>query len=158
MQYTVEKSGTVHLGKQGEHRARELVLPELAIWEAEYGPGEAEIIFLPSGEKEPVSVTPVRTEDGVWLWAVTASETACPGYGKCEVRYMAGGAVVKSATHQTYVAGSLGEGVPVPEPDPDPDGVQQENPAEMPLLTDAESGISYALVVEGGKLMIQEAE
>lgn len=59
MQYTVEKSGTIILGKQGEHLARELILPEIPAWEAEYGPGEAEIIFLPPGEKTPVSITPV---------------------------------------------------------------------------------------------------
>ena len=160
MKYTAEKSGTIHLGKQGEHRARELVFPEIADWEAEYGPGEAEIIFLPPGEKTPVSITPVRTEDGVWLWAVTAMETARPGYGKCELRYAAGGAVVKSATYQTYAAGSLGEGVPVPEPVPDrgTDGAQREAAAGMSLLTDAESGTSYALTVEGGRLMLEEAE
>ena len=155
MRYTVKKTGTIHLGKQGEHQARELVFPVLAAWEAEYGPGEAEIIFLPPGEETPVSVTPTRTEDGAWLWTVTAAETARPGYGKCELRYKAGGAVVKSATHQIYVAESLGGGTSIPEPG----GSQQETSTELPLLTDKESGISYALAVEGGKLMIQkEAE
>ena len=154
MRYKMEKSGTIQLGKQGEHLARELVLPEFTAWEAKYGIGEAEIIFLPPGEKTPVSITPVRTEDGVWLWIITAAETAFPGYGKCELRYTAGGAVVKSATCQTYVAKSLGEGVPVPETDPD--GTQREASTEMPLLVDAESGISYALAVESGKLLIQE--
>lgn len=156
MRYTVERSGTINLGKRGEHRARELVLPELAVWEAGYGPGEAEIIFLPPGEKTPVSITPARTEDGAWLWVITAAETACPGYGKCELRYAAGGVVVKSATYQTFVAENLGEGTPIPETDPD--NIQQHEPAGMPLLVDAESGISYALMVEGGRLMIQEAE
>ena len=156
MRYTVGKSGTINLGKRGEHRARELVFPESAIWETEYGPGEAEIIFLPPGEKTPISITPDRTEDGVWRWVITAAETACPGYGKCELRYAAGGMVVKSVTYQTYVAESLGKGTPIPETDPD--DVQQDGPAGMPLLTDEESGVSYALVVSGGKLMMQEAE
>lgn len=156
MRYTVKKSSTIQLGKQGEHRARELVLPEFAAWEVEYGPGEAEIVFLPPGEKTPVSVTPVRTEDGVWLWTVTAAVTACPGYGKCELRHKAGGTVVKSATYQTYVAESLGNGTPVPETEPG--GTQQEKTAEIPLLIDKGSGISYVLAVEKGKLMIQEAE
>lgn len=156
MRYTVGKSSTIQLGKQGEHRARELALPEFAVWEQEFGPGEAEIVYLPPGEKTPVSVTPTRTEDGVWLWTVTAAETACPGYGKCELRHKSGGAVVKSATYQTYVAESLGDNVHIPEAEPN--GVQQEKPAEMPLLVDKESGISYALMVEDGKLMIQETE
>ena len=154
MRYTVEKTGTINLGKQGEHRARELILPEITAWEAEYGPGEAEIAFLSPGEKTPVSVVPARTEDGVWLWVITAAETAHPGYGKCELRYTAGVTVVKSVTYRTYVAESLGEGEPIPETGPD--DVQQETPAKMPLLTDEESKTSYALVVEGGKLMIQE--
>ena len=160
MQYTVEKSGTIHLGKQGEHRARELAFPEIAAWETEYGPGKAEIVFLLPGEETPISITPARTEDGAWLWAVTAMETARPGYGKCELRYVAGCVVVKSATYQTYVAESLGEGSPVQKTDPEtnPDSTQQENPAGIPLLTDEESGIHYKLAVEGGKLMIQEAE
>lgn len=156
MQYTVKRSGTIQLGKQGEHWAREIALPEFAVWEQEYGPGKAEIIFLPPGEKTPVSVTPNRTEDGAWLWSVTAAETACPGYGKCEMRYTAGDAVVKSAAYQTYVAESLGDGTSVTKTEPD--GAQRETPAELPLLTDKESGISYALAVEGGKLIMQEAE
>ena len=154
MQYMVEKPGTIHLGKQGEHRARELVFLETAAWDAEYGPGEAEIIFRLPGEKTPISVTPGRTDDGAWLWVITATETACPGHGKCELRYTAGGAVVKSTTYQTYVAESLGEGAPIPETSPD--NVPQETPAETPLLTDKD-GTSYALIVEGGKLMLQTA-
>lgn len=156
MQYTVEGSGTIYLGKQGEHRAREFVLPELTAWESEHGPGEAEIIFLPPEEEAPISITPDRTEDGAWLWIVTALETAYPGYGKCELRYAAGGTVVKSATYQTYVSASLGEGARVPGMNPD-DG-QQKDPAEMPLLTDEETGISYTLMVEGGKLMLLEVD
>lgn len=156
MRYTAEKSGTINLGKRGEHRARELALPEIAAWEAEYGPGEAEIVFLPPGEKTPVFITPARTKDGIWLWVITAAETACPGYGKCELRYAAGGAVVKSATYQTYVAESLGEGTPLPETGPD--DTQRDEPAERSLLVDEESRVSYALMVEDGKLMIQEAE
>lgn len=138
MRYAVEKNGTIQLGKQGEHRARELALPEFAAWEAEYGPGEAEIIFLPPGGGTPVSITPVRTEDGIWLWTVTAAETASPGYGLCELRHTAGGAVVKSATYQAFVAESLGEGVSVPETNQD--GTQRKQPAEMPLLTDKKAG------------------
>lgn len=140
MKYTVEKSGTIHLGKRGEHRARELMLPEIAAWEAEYGSGEAEIVFLPPGEKTPVSITPVWTEDGAWLWVITAAETARPGYGKCELRYAAGGVVVKSATYQTYVAESLGDGEPIPETGPD--DTQQNKSAERSLLMDKESGVS----------------
>ena len=156
MRYTAEKSGTIHLGKQGENRAREIILPEITAWEAEYGPGEAEILFLPPGEKTPTTVTPVRMEDGAWLWTVTAMETACPGYGKCELRYVAGDTVIKSVTYQTYVAGSLGEGTPVPRTGPD--GMQREEPVKIPRLTDEETGIPYVLTVESGKLTLQEVE
>lgn len=149
MQYAVKKTDTIHLGKQGEHRARELTLPEFTAWEAEYGPGEAEIIFLPPRSETPISITPARTEDGTWLWTVTTTETACPGYGKCELRYVAGDAVVKSAIYQTFVAASLGEETQTPETGPD--GAQ-------PLLIDEEDGTPYTLVVAGGKLMIQEQE
>lgn len=156
MRYTVEKSSTINLGKQGEHRTRELTLPEIAAWEAEYGPGEAEIIFLPPGEKTPVSIIPARAEDGAWLWVVTTTETARPGYGKCELRYAAGGTMVKSATYQTYVAESLGEGTPIPETGSD--DIQREDPTGILLLNDEESETSYALMVEGGKLMMREVE
>lgn len=156
MKHTIKRSGTIHLGKQGEHQARELALSEFAVWEKEYGPGEAEIIFLPAGEKTPVSIAPARTEDGVWLWRVTAAETACSGYGKCELRYTAGDAVVMSTTYQTYVAESLGEGVPVP--DTNPDGTQREGSIGMPLLIDEKSGIPYALTVENGRLTLREEE
>ena len=154
MRYTVEKSGTILLGKQGEDRARELALPEFAAWEQEYGPGEAEIIFLPPGGKTPVCVTPTRTEDGAWLWTVTAAETACSGYGKCELRHTSGGAVVKSATYQTYVAESFGDHTLAQKTKPD--GTQKEKTAEIPPLIDKESGLSYAFMVEGGKPLIQE--
>ena len=156
MRYTTGKSGTIHLGKQGEHRAWEIILPEIAAWEAEYGSGEAEILFLPPGEKTPVSITPVRKGDGDWLWTVTAMETACPGYGKCELRYAAGGAVVKSVTYQTYAAECLEDGTPAAGTGPD--DMQQKESAKMPRLIDEETGIPYDLTVEGGKLMLQEVE
>ena len=142
MRYTAEKAGTINLlGKLGEHRARELAFPEIGAWEAEYGPGQVEIIFLPPKEEKPISITPTRTEDGIWLWAATAAETACPGYGKCELRYTAGGAVVKSVTYQTYVAESL------PVPKTGLDDVQREGPAGVLRLTDEESGKSYILAM-----------
>ena len=153
MQYKVEKTSTIHLGKQGENLARKLVFAETADWENRFGPGAARIIYLPPGAKAPVSILLEQTEEGAWSWAVTAADTARAGYGRCELQYVAGDIVVKSVSRTTYVAESLDRGDPVPEQGYG-EGQQGDEPALS--LIDRESGVSYDLIVESGKLMLEE--
>lgn len=109
MQYTIKNASTIFLGKQGEHLARELVFPVVAEWETEFGPGTADILYLPSGAKEPCSIVLERTEEGAGLWTVTAANVVNAGYGRCELRYLTEEVVAKSVSYATYVAESLGE-------------------------------------------------
>lgn len=107
MQYTVNRTQTIYLGKQGEHLARTLAFPEVTAWEQALGPGRAELLYLPHGVKKPISIALERTGRGEWLWTVTAVDTANVGHGHCELRYVVGDVLAKSADYTTYVAPGL---------------------------------------------------
>lgn len=107
MQYVVEKSGVISLGRQGEHLARTLLFPLASVWERELGPGTVQAVFQPPGGATPYPVPLERTADG-WVWPVTASDTAVSGRGRCELRYLAGEAVVRSRIYTVYVTAALG--------------------------------------------------
>lgn len=107
MRYVVGNTGVIHLGKQGDHLARELLFTEPAAWERELGPGTAQLVFQPPGGRGPCPVPLERTGEG-WLWRVCAEDTARAGRGQCELRYTAASASARSRTYDVYVAASLG--------------------------------------------------
>ena len=105
MRTIVDTPGTLYLGKQGEHLARELAFPEPAAWAEEFGPGTAQLLVSPCGGKAyPVILS---EEDGFAVWRITAADTARAGYGRCELRWSVNGMVMKSKTYVTYVAEGL---------------------------------------------------
>lgn len=62
------------LGRQGENLARQVVF-DLSAWEAEYGPGTAELIHQRPGDTSPYPVAAVR-EGSTLVWTLTATDTA----------------------------------------------------------------------------------
>lgn len=110
---------TIYLGEWGVTPTVGVTIPQFADWEEKLGPGTAEIIFLPPGETDPVSYAPERRESGVWMWRITAAETARAGCGRCELRYTAGDDVVLSTVCTTYVSGGNGDSPVDPEPEPE---------------------------------------
>ena len=108
MRTIVNTLGTLYLGKQGEHLAREFAFPEPEEWAAEFGPGTAQLLASPPGGKAyPVILS---MEDGLAVWRVTAADTARPGWGRCELRWSVEGRVMKSKTYVTFVAEGLSGG------------------------------------------------
>lgn len=108
MRTIVDAPGTLYLGKQGEHLARELAFPEPAAWAEEFGQGTAQLLASPPGGRAyPVILA---EEDGLAVWRVTAADTARAGYGRCELRWSVGGMAVKSKTYVTYVSEGLSGG------------------------------------------------
>jgi len=111
MRYIVDKSGTLYLGKQGEHLARELAFPEPAAWESSCGTGAVQLLYRPPGGAPAYPVV-LEREEGVYLWRVTSTDTAREGYGRCELRYSVGDVVIRSRTYVTLVADSVGGAEP----------------------------------------------
>lgn len=108
MKTIIDRPGTLFLGKQGEHLARELAFPEPAAWAEEFGPGTAQLLVSPKvGKAYPVILS---EEDGFAVWRVTAADTARAGYGRCELRWSVNGMIMKSKTYVTHVAEGLSGG------------------------------------------------
>ena len=109
-------SGQIYLGKQGEHCARRLSFNDVRIWSEIFGEGTCELIHQRNGDEAPYPVA-MEIDNGVPYWCVSASDTAIAGEGKCEIRYIVNGTVVKSNIYSTFVQKSLGEGTAEP-PEP----------------------------------------
>lgn len=106
---------TLTLGREGENLARQVVF-DISEWRASYGDGTVNLIAQRYGDAEPYPCT-VTVDGSSVTWKVMAADTARKGYGKCELRYTVGDALVKSETWNTYTADALG--TPAPEP-PEP--------------------------------------
>lgn len=94
------------LGKQGEHLVRQIVF-DLSEWVKEYGEGVAELIYQRPGDEEPYPIAAVRTGQNL-IWTLSATDTEKTGnYGKCEVHYYVGDAVIKSEIWRTWVDAAM---------------------------------------------------
>lgn len=109
MRTIVDRPGTLFLGKQGEHLARELAFREPLLWAAEFGQGAPQLLVSPPG-CGPAYPVVLYEEDGLAVWRVTAADTARAGYGRCELRWSVAGMAVKSRTYVTWVAEGLSGG------------------------------------------------
>lgn len=109
---TIDKPGTLYLGRQGENGVRELAFREPALWAEEFGEGTAQLLFLPPGG-ESAYPAPLELEDGLAVWRVAAAETSRAGFGSCELRWNVGERVAKSCVYPTFVSSGLpGGGAP----------------------------------------------
>lgn len=111
MRYIVDRPGTLYLGKQGEHLARELAFTEPAAWESSCGTGAVQLLYRPPGGAPSYPVV-LEREEGTYLWHITSADTAREGYGRCELRYSVGNVVIRSVTYVTLVADGVGAAGP----------------------------------------------
>ncbi len=106
---------SLQLGRRGENGVCALVF-DFADWVAELGPGIAQIVARRAREE---TAYPVNSEQqgSTVRWIVSATDTACPGYGEAQLIYRVGGQVAKTRTYKTYTADSVTwpEDVPGPE-------------------------------------------
>lgn len=135
-------SGQIHLGKQGEHRARRFSFQDFVIWKEIFGEGTCELIHQRNGDSAPYPVA-MTIEDGVPYWCVTEVDTAIAGVGKCEIRYIVDDVVVKSNIYTTFVQEALGEGTEEP-PEPQKAWVDQVFEAEIRAKQSADDAKTYA--------------
>lgn len=110
---TARPDNVIPLGRVGENEAAEIAFPVLGEWQAEYGSGAVHLLAQRKGDALPYPVR-CEVENGSALWRVTDADTAHPGYGKAELRYIVGSTVVKSQIYATYTAAALGEGGELP--------------------------------------------
>lgn len=113
---TARCAALLALGKQREHLARGIAFHEPLVWEREFGPGSVQLVNRRAGCREAYPTLLERREDGSYLWALSAADTAYAGYGECELRYLVGETVVKSESYRTLVRESVGEPGKPPEP------------------------------------------
>ena len=112
------------LGRQGENLARAIVF-DVADWAAEYGSGTAELLVQRPGEETLYPAALVREGDTV-RWVLTAADTFVSGrYGRAELRYLSGEAVVKSRIWLTVVDEALADDATADPPEPQQTWVDQ---------------------------------
>ena len=107
-QYHANTMRELHIGRQGENAVRQILF-DISDWEAELGPGTAELIYQRSGREDPYPVM-VGLDGNTIIWTVTARDTEYPyRNGKCELRYYVTGrdGVAKSRMWTTYVEPSI---------------------------------------------------
>lgn len=118
---------TLSLGRQGENLARQVVF-DLSAWEAEYGPGTAELIHQRPGDASPYPVAAVR-EGSTLVWTLTATDTAVASSygsdGRCELRWYVGETLAKSKTWRTWVESALSTPSETAPPEPEQGWVDQ---------------------------------
>lgn len=66
MRYIVDRPGTLYLGKQGEHLARELAFTEPAAWESSCGTGAVQLLYRPPGGAPSYPVV-LERDEGAYL-------------------------------------------------------------------------------------------
>lgn len=109
--------GLIKLGRQGEHLAREIVF-DISRWNKEYGDGVATLVHRRSEDTTPYPRVSSTKGDTTLSWPVTNVDTNQYGSGECELIYVVGDTLVKSAVWGTFVGKSLtdvSEEVPTPE-------------------------------------------
>lgn len=102
----------LELGREGENLARKITF-DISDWIEEYGSGDVYLFAERFGDAGPYPVS-VSVEEGIVTWMITNSDAGRHGYGKCELRYIANGVVVKSETWITYTDEALGEAMGEP--------------------------------------------
>lgn len=94
--------GQICLGKQGEDLVRMVKFTEPLVWYNLYGEGSCELYHTRCDDTEPYQIE-LEYTDSCATWKITDKDTAHPGKGQCELRYIVNGAVVKSQTYGTKV-------------------------------------------------------
>lgn len=105
---------TIDCGRQGENLARNIIF-ELQSLIDTYGEGTATLVCMRPSDKVPY-VCETTQDDAVLTWTPSATDTAYPGAGKCELRWVVGETLAKSIIYTTTIAPSItgAEGVPSP--------------------------------------------
>ena len=103
------------LGKQGENNKTEIIFP-IKDWVEECGTGGVfSLVHKRSGDKDAYPVPIVADGENVY-WTVRNVDVASPGYGFCELSYIVGDLIAKSATWATRTLDSVSSVGDPPDP------------------------------------------
>lgn len=106
--------GNLILGRCGENDARQVRFD--IDWLVEtYGEGTATLVHLRSKDVAPYLV-PIEQTDHEVVWTVTNGDTAYPGIGRCEIRWVVDEVLAKTIIFKTEVLQSITEDTVIPEP------------------------------------------
>lgn len=94
------------LGRQNENRVTEVHFPLKELKE-EFGEGTWTIVYRRTLSEQPYIVSDAAEADDHAVWTVTNADTACGGYGACELRYYVDDILKKSQLFTTVVHPSL---------------------------------------------------
>lgn len=107
------KSGSICLGRQGENLVTKVVLPLASL---KICGGSPVLIHQRATDTQPYPVAVTEADDTV-EWDVTSADTAIPGCGRAELRWIGtNGEVAKSRVYSTHVIRGMAE--PTDPPDP----------------------------------------
>lgn len=105
---------SIDIGRQGENLARNIYF-DLSDLIDNYGEGTATLVHMRPSDTAPY-ICEVERAGNFLIWAPTSTDTAYPGAGKCELRWVVGETLAKSIIYTTTIAPSItgAEGVPDP--------------------------------------------
>lgn len=107
------KNGSIFLGKLGENEVREVVF-DFSEWVSLFGDGA--ITLIHKRAKDDTAYPVVLEVSGTEAkWVITSTDVAYDGIGRCELKYIVGDQIKKSATYSTITHKALEPGE-APEP------------------------------------------
>ncbi len=113
--YAKEK-GTIQIGRTSENDAL-TVRFDVRDWPELYGVGGSfALAHQRPGDAQPYVCAASVASDGFLDWTVEAVDVEKLGFGECQLTYILGGTVAKSAIFRTNISRSLGQSGDLPEP------------------------------------------
>lgn len=113
MKTSIPNAGAIRLGRQGENLATRVVIPLELV---KQGNGSAVLIHQRSKDTMPYPVS-IEVDCESVVWSVTSADTAYPGNGQAELRWVGtNGEVIKSKIFRTQVERSMGDEGEAPAP------------------------------------------
>lgn len=105
---------TIDIGRQGENEARDIYFDLTSLIET-YGDGTATLVHMRPSDQAPY-VCGTTVVNNYLVWRVVNTDTAYPGSGKCELRWVVGDTLAKSIIYTTTIAPSITGAGEVPSP------------------------------------------
>lgn len=105
---------SIDIGRQGENLARNIYF-DLSDLIDNYGEGTATLVHMRPSDNAPYICEAERAGNFL-IWAPTSTDTAYPGAGKCELRWVVGETLAKSIIYTTTIAPSITGAGEVPSP------------------------------------------
>lgn len=145
---SVDKLGTIDLGRQGENLATTIEIDVSSILK-KYPSAIITLLVKRKGDVDPYFADTSVT-DGILVWPITKTETAVVGDGKIEIQAKSGEIIAKSVTATIRVSSSLSGSATSEPPDFRPSWVDQllglVGGTAGAVQTKVKSGLTVAII------------